>query len=129
MRTFGKILLYDHRLIERAREMRNNPTKSESVLWQHLKGKQVLGIDFHRQKPIAHFIVDFYAPSVLLIIEVDGDVHKSQKEEDEARQKILESLGLNILRFTDKEVLEETGEVIRTITKWIKEHYPEKCKV
>lgn len=55
--------------------LRKNSTFSEVLLWQHLKGKQLLGYDCHRQKRIDQFIVDFYCPRLKLVIEIDGSSH------------------------------------------------------
>jgi very-short-patch-repair endonuclease len=66
---------YNPKLKQLARQLRNNSTKAEIVLWQHLKGNKMMGHDFHRQKPIDNFIADFYCNSLKLIIEVDGYSH------------------------------------------------------
>jgi very-short-patch-repair endonuclease len=64
-----KIIPYNHKLKQLARNLRNNSTLAEVLLWRELKGKQVRGYDFHRQKPIDKYIVDFYCPDLLLAIE------------------------------------------------------------
>jgi len=92
-------------------------TDSERKLWSRLRGKQVLGIQFYRQKPIGNYIVDFYAPKVKIVIEVDGSQHveKINKIKDAARDKFLKSQGLDVLRFNNLQVLKEidsVGEVI-----------------
>ncbi len=86
-------------MIEVAREFRKAPTKSESILWKALRGKQLDGIKFRRQQPIGSFVVDFYNSHYRLVIEVDGPIHEFQKETDRARQEILEMLGLKVLRL------------------------------
>jgi very-short-patch-repair endonuclease len=87
------------KMLEIAREFRKEPTKSEAILWQGLRGKQLDGIKFRRQQPIGSFVVDFYDSAYRLVIEIDGSVHDQQVEIDRARQDILEALGLNILRI------------------------------
>ena len=57
--------------------MRHTPTPSESALWRCLSGKQ-LGVAFKRQQPIGKYIADFVAPSVKLIVEVDGGYHAAR---------------------------------------------------
>lgn len=70
-----KIIPYNPRLKELARKLRNNSTKAENVLWLCLKGKQMCSYDFHRQKPIDNFILDFFCHELMLGIEVDGYTH------------------------------------------------------
>ncbi|MDP2993407.1 MAG: DUF559 domain-containing protein, partial [Deltaproteobacteria bacterium] len=73
---------YNPKLKELARRLRNSSTLSEVLLWNHLKGKQMKGYDFHRQKPIDNYIVDFFCTKLRLIIEIDGDSHLFKGEED-----------------------------------------------
>ncbi len=63
------MLRYNQNLKNRARQLRKNLTDSEKALWSRLRGKQVLGVQFYRQKPIGGYIVDFYAPTANLVIE------------------------------------------------------------
>ena len=104
-------------LFEFAKEMRNNPTEAESVLWQYLSNSQRKGFRFKRQHPIKYFIADFYCHSKRLIIEVDGGYHRipEQYEYDQNRDYELEELGLKILRFTNEQVLFEIENVIKII--------------
>ncbi|OGQ65378.1 MAG: hypothetical protein A3F89_07175, partial [Deltaproteobacteria bacterium RIFCSPLOWO2_12_FULL_50_11] len=69
------MLLYRRDLKQRARHLRNHMTESERLLWSRLRKKQILGVQFYRQKPMGDYIVDFYAPKVKLVIEVDGSQH------------------------------------------------------
>ena len=87
------------KMIEIAREFRKEPTEGERILWNALRGKKLDGIKFRRQQPIVYFVVDFYTSALRLVIEVDGPIHNLQKEADEARQNILEELGLTVLRI------------------------------
>ena len=103
-----------HLLLEKAKEMRANPTQAESVLWKQLKSKQ-LDNKFRQQHLIDDFIVDFVCLSKKLIIEVDGKIHKTQVEKDEERTAILESKGYKVIRFTNEEVIENIEEVISKI--------------
>jgi len=97
-----------------ARELRRNPTTAENILWQKLR-KDQLGVKFRRQHAIERFIVDFYCHDCNLIIEVDGEIHQYQTEEDELRQKFLESCGFRVIRFTNEDVLENMDYVIKKI--------------
>lgn len=107
------------RTLEAARNFRKEPTKSEAILWQALRGKKLDGIKFRRQQPVGNFVVDFYNSTYRLAVEIDGSVHNDQIEYDEARQDILEELGLNILRLkaetVEKNLLLALGEIRRKI--------------
>lgn len=92
------------KMVEVAREFRKEPTPSEDILWQSLRGKKLDGIKFRRQQPIGPFVVDFYAPALRLVVEVDGLIHEYQQEADQARQALLEQLGLVIIHLSADEV-------------------------
>jgi very-short-patch-repair endonuclease len=115
-----KIIRYNPTLKELARNLRKNSTLSEVILWRHLKGKQMLGYDFHRQRPVDNYIVDFYCSELLLAIEIDGESHDAKGEDDLKRQKRLESLGVRFLRFYDRDVKENVEGVVGAIEDWIK---------
>jgi len=66
------VLKYSANLKDKSRQLRKNLTDSEKALWARLRSKQVLGIQFYRQKPIGEYIVDFFAPRAKLVVEVDG---------------------------------------------------------
>ncbi|MDI6766835.1 MAG: DUF559 domain-containing protein [Bacteroidota bacterium] len=119
-----KIIPYDHNLKQLACNLRNNSTLAEVLLWRELKGKQIRGYDFHRQKPIDKFIVDFYCCDLLLAIEIDGASHDEKTALDEERQRKLEELGVRFLRFTDREVKANLHGVVMTIEDWIDAHVP-----
>ncbi len=97
----SKIILYNSKLKDVARQLRNNSTLGEVLLWKKLRNKQLLGYDFHRQKPIDQFFVDFYCGELNLAVEIDGSSHETEdaSEKDRARQKHLENLGVAFLRF------------------------------
>ena len=98
-----------------ARDMRIEPTAAERKLWQRIRRKQVLSVKFRRQLAIEHFIVDFCSLSLRLIIEVDGPTHIDTQEQDAVRQEILESLGFEVVRFTNRDVLGNINGVMETI--------------
>lgn len=114
-----KILPYNPALKEKARELRNNSTKTEILLWNYLKSGQVCGYDFHRQKPIDEYIVDFYCCELMLAIEIDGVSHIGKEEYDLNRQTKLEKLGVRFLRFKDEDVFYNNDFVVREIETWI----------
>ena len=99
-----KIIPYNPKLKQLARNLRNNSTLSEVLLWQHLKGKKMKGYDFHRQKHVGNYIVDFFCNKLMLAIEIDGMSHDEKINEDEERQKRIESFGISFLRFNDLDI-------------------------
>ena len=103
-------------LLEKAKEMRNNPTEAEKVLWQFLVGGQ-MGEHFRRQHPVAGYIPDFVCLKKRLIIEIDGGYHQetTQQTEDKTRQNWLESMGYKVLRFTNEDIFHDIESVITTI--------------
>jgi very-short-patch-repair endonuclease len=121
----SKIIPYKPYLKELAKQLRQNSTLSEVILWNELKSRQLLGYDFDRQKPLDSFIVDFYCKELQLAIEVDGDSHDYSFEEDTKRQAALEKLGIKFLRFDDREVKQELSNVLRTIEAWIRANQQE----
>ena len=119
-----KIIPYNPKLVSLAKKLRKNMTLSEVLLWQELKGKQMLGYDFDRQRPIDEYIVDFYCKELQLAIEIDGESHSTEKvaKNDIIRQRRLEELGVNVLRFDDLEVKTEMKYVLNAIYDWIKQN-------
>lgn len=117
-----KIIPYNPKLKQIAKNLRNNSTLSEVLLWQHLKDKKMKGYDFHRQKPIAHYIVDFFCYDLMLAIEVDGISHDDKINKDIKRQKQIESFGISFLRFNDIDVKKNIEGVVTAIEEWIVTH-------
>ena len=111
------MLLYRRDLKQRARHLRDHMTESERLLWSRLRKKQLLGVQFYRQKPMGDYIVDFYAPKVKLVIEVDGSQHLEEDhiERDKRRDVALIVQGLEILRVNNLEVLQELDAVMEVI--------------
>lgn len=95
-------------------------TLGEITLWREINGKK-LGVRFSRQIPIDQYIVDFYCKDLLLAIEVDGSIHfeEGQQEKDAYRQKRLESLGVNFIRFNDLDVKNNLSWVLEEIKETI----------
>ena len=108
---------YNKNLKQASRDLRNNMTDAEQLLWQRIRRKQILGLQFYRQKPILNFIVDFYCPSVSLVIECDGGQHFTVEglEADRVRDEALAQLGLKVLRFDNGQVLAEIDAVVEQI--------------
>ena len=98
-----------------AHEKREKPTEAEKALWQKLRMHRLHGLKFRSQHSLGPFIVDFYCKEVKLIIEVDGEIHRYQVEEDNIRQEFLQNLKYKVLRFSNDTVLNNIDEVIRQI--------------
>lgn len=107
-------------LYQRARELRNNATHAESILWTYLKSKP-LGYKFRRQHPYSIYILDFYCHLLKLVIEVDGSIHNKEdvKSNDEQRQTMLQNDGLFVLRFQNEEVTKTSEKVFLEIEKFL----------
>ena len=112
-----RILPYNTKLKNRARSLRKHMTESERVLWSRLRWKQLLRVQFYRQKPIGNYIVDFFAPKTKLVIEVDGSQHLEggNASRDKDRDAYLAGLGIQVLRFNSREVLRDTDAVVEII--------------
>jgi len=110
-------LPYNKNLKQFSRDLRNNSTKGEVLLWNVLKGGKIKGYTFNRQKPLRNYIVDFYCKPLNLVIEVDGLYHLNPEVavKDQERQQILEQLNLTFLRFTEQEVIFHGIQVVDVI--------------
>lgn len=116
----NKIIPYNPKLKEYARQLRNNSTLSEVLFWQRIKGK-AYGIEFHRQVPLNEYIVDFYCHEIKLAIEIDGNSHDTKYDYDCKRQNRLENLGVHFIRFTDLDVKKELFSVLLALKSKIEE--------
>ncbi len=114
-------LHYNPELKQLARKLRNNSTKAEIKLWDHLRRKQLKGYDFHRQKPIDKYIIDFFCNSLMLAIEIDGYTHSFEEtfERDRLKAERLNELGITTLRFTDEDVMNNMEGVLISIENFI----------
>ena len=103
--------------LKQRKNLRQNSTSPERIVWQKLRSRQIGGFKFRRQHNIGKFIVDFYCDEIKLVIEIDGDVHAYQKEYDKKRQLFLENRGLRIIRYTNNEVRTNLMGVLEDILK------------
>jgi len=112
-------MLYE-KLKQFAEENRKNPTEAESIMWEYLKGN-FYGAHFRRQHIIGQFIADFVCLSHKLIIELDGKYHQlpDQQMNDHDRTEWLEDKGFYVLRFTNEEVIGDTGTILNKIKTYI----------
>ncbi len=110
---------YDPKLKQPSRQLRNNSTEAEILLWSKIRFRQLKNLLFYRQKPLGGYITDFYCPKAKLVIEVDGAQHfeEDAREYDRIRDEVLQNLGLTVLRFTNLDVLSSIDGVVTVIEK------------
>ena len=108
----------NQKLLPLKRRLRTNPTRAEQLLWAKLRHNQIHGLKFRRQHGIGSYIVDFFCPERSLVIEVDGDVHaaKTQQTKDLERENYLKSLGLQVVRYTNDEVIKNLDGVLEDLS-------------
>jgi very-short-patch-repair endonuclease len=103
------------KMLHRAGELRKEPRPAEVKLWTYLRSLRTQGVHFRRQHAIGNYITDFCAPRSCLIIEVDGSQHLDQKEYDAARTAFLESRGYRVLRFWNRDVMNDIEGVVDAV--------------
>ncbi len=108
------MLKYNPKLKFLARKLRKNQTEAEKILWHKIRKKQVNKLKFYRQKIIGNYIVDFYCPSIKLVIEIDGDLHYTDdsKRYDKIREQYLKNLGLKIYRVNNIDIYKNLEGVL-----------------
>ena len=109
---------YNKNLKLPSRDLRSNMTDAEQLLWSRLRRKQILGLQFYRQKSLLNYIVDFYCPAVNLVIECDSGQHYTEDglEAHRNRELTLNELGLLTLRFSNHQILTEIDAVVKKIS-------------
>ena len=110
----------------RARQLRRNPTEAERRVWNRIRHEQ-LGIPFRRQHPVVGYVVDFYAPSIRLAVEIDGGQHAVITAADEARTNLLLSRGMAVLRFWNSDVMDNLDgvcEAVGLVARWLASQTP-----
>jgi very-short-patch-repair endonuclease len=102
---------------ERAKELRQEATDAERLLWRVLRNRAVNGLKFRRQHPLDGFVIDFFCPEIKLCVELDGGIHDARQEQDAARTAQLQARGLGVIRLRNEEVENEIDSVLRRIAK------------
>jgi very-short-patch-repair endonuclease len=108
------------RIRTRARELRNNPTNTERLLWKHLRLWQLDGYKFRRQQPLGNYIVDFVCLEKRLVVELDGSQHAEQTAYDIERDEWLRGATFTVLRFWNNDVLTNIDSVKERILETLK---------
>ncbi|MCD6579957.1 DUF559 domain-containing protein, partial [bacterium] len=120
-----KYIPYNPSLKDMARENRKNPTPAEKKMWEFLQNKEFKGLKFTRQKPLDKFIADFYCAELRLVIEIDGEYHDNQKEQDKTRSEILwDKYKIRVIRYTNTQILNNSKEVLDDLLEKIKHRVP-----
>ena len=121
----GGYIPYNKTLTEKARKNRKNPTPAEQKLWHEvLQSKRLDNLKFTRQKPLDEYIVDFYCSELMLAIEIDGDTHAKQKQYDRNRTKNLNKHGVEVIRYTNADVLNNLEGVYQDLHKRVSARKP-----
>jgi len=109
-------------LVKKARDLRNNMTRAEIILWSRLRSKKIDGYKFRRQQLIFDYVIDFYCHELKLIIEVDGEIHSltEKTDSDIKRDKILKINGYHLIRLSNFEIETNIDATIRKIRTFIK---------
>jgi very-short-patch-repair endonuclease len=101
--------------IQFARQLREQPTRAEDILWARLRGSRFHGAKFKRQVPFDRYVADFYCHAAKLVVEIDGRQHEWVAGYDEGRTEVLERMGLRVIRFQNDEVCGDLESVLERI--------------
>ena len=104
---------------EKRRDLRNNLTEAEKIVWNKIRSKQINGKKFRRQVSIGSYVVDFYCSELKLIVEIDGGIHETAdaKEYVNYRDTYMQSLGLTVIRYKNDDIFNNIDTVIENIEK------------
>lgn len=111
------MLFYNTKLKKYARDLRRNMTDAERLLWSKVRRKQLKGFQFYRQRIIGNYIADFYCPKANVTIEIDGGQHYNNEglKADEVRDDYMKNQGFKVLRFSDRDVIENLNGVMERV--------------
>jgi len=113
--------------LELCRKLRRKQTPAEKIIWERVRNKKLKGRKFYRQHPLffdylgkeTFYITDFYCHQTKLVVELDGPIHLKRKKEDQLREKVINDLGIRVIRFKNEMVENETAKVITEIIKYL----------
>ena len=109
-------------MTERARLLRSEATFPERLLWSRLRNRKLSNAKFRRQSVIGSYVVDFYCPEHMLVIEFDGHSHDTTAAADLKRERCLQRQGLRVIRFANDDVIGNVEGVIEAVSNAIDEH-------
>ena len=98
-----------------AKVLRRNATDAERLLWSRLRGRQLSGFRFRRQRPIGNYVCDFVCLSDRVVVELDGSQHVERADYDARRDRFLRLNGYRVLRFWNGDVMDRLDTVLETI--------------
>ena len=98
-----------------AKTLRRNATDAERLLWSRLRGRQLGGFRFRRQRPIGNYVCDFVCLSDRVVVELDGSQHVERADYDARRDSFLRANGYRVLRFWNGDVMDRLDTVLETI--------------
>lgn len=104
-------------IMDRAKQLRRRMTEPEKIVWEIVRENAIFGLKFRRQHPINNYIADFYCHNIKLVIEIDGETHynESAKLYDENRTNVMNSFGIEVIRFCNKDILSDIAFIKKTI--------------
>jgi very-short-patch-repair endonuclease len=119
---FNKVTMFygaSSLIMDRAKQLRRRMTEPEKIVWEIVRENSILGLKFRRQHPINNYIADFYCHKIKLVVEIDGETHnqESAKLYDEHRTNVMNSFGIEVIRFNNKVILSNISFVRKTIEK------------
>jgi len=102
-------------------ELRKKQTSAETLLWELIRNRQLLGLKFRRQHQFGDYVADFYCHEAQLVIECDGPVHEPNERwhHDQKRNEYMIQQGLRVLRFTNERILNDTEKVLDEIVSFL----------
>ncbi|MGM9511955.1 endonuclease domain-containing protein [Larkinella sp. GY13] len=114
-------------LFRKADELRRMLTPAEKIVWKALRANQLEGFRFKSQHPLSHFIADFYSHKARLVVEIDGGIHqeREQMEYDKGRTRLMEELGITVLRFSNEDVFHHLPSVLDRIRSFLRVRQPD----
>ena len=116
-RTMPEDQSNDRTAVQRRRQLRARSTQAESLLWYAVRGRRLGGLKFRRQHSIGPYVVDFACLNERLVVELDGDYHDVVFEQDQRRQRYIESQGWKVIRFHNEDVLADVEAVAMAIAR------------
>ncbi|MEL7483071.1 MAG: DUF559 domain-containing protein [Planctomycetota bacterium] len=104
-----------------ARQLRQDQTPPEAILWKHLRAGRLSGFKFRRQHPLGSFVLDFFCQHAGLCVEVDSNYHSGRQDRDDARDAWLAECGIETMRVVASDVTKNLDGVLSTVLRRCRE--------